>query len=100
VPLAVGTLRDTLGQASLFSIHKHLSAWRAARAQDADTPGVEVPAQVTAALGAWARQQSEEARAGLREDLSQLEGELGAKVQRATRRAAALVGRLNMMFAP
>lgn len=81
-PVSVGSLREALGaQASTLAIHQHLTAWRAAQAQPAAAPNLDLPESITAALGSWARQLMEEAASRHREGLAQAEGDLASLLQ-------------------
>jgi chromosome segregation ATPase len=77
-PVTIGAVRDSLGMASLSSIHKHLAAWRASQAKPAEAPRVDIPESITAALHSWVQQVAEEAGTGLRDTLSQSESDLAS----------------------
>ncbi|RZI41351.1 hypothetical protein EGT07_19915 [Herbaspirillum sp. HC18] len=78
LPVTIDAIRDTLGSASLSSIHKHVTAWRASQAKPAAALNVTIPESIAAALGSWVQQLAEEAGTGLRNTLAQSESDLAS----------------------
>ncbi|HEU4922736.1 MAG TPA: DNA-binding protein [Burkholderiales bacterium] len=76
--VTIDSVREILGTGSPHTIHKHLLTWRARQPKPAETPKVEIPEALAAALGAWAQQFAEEAGAGTREALEQSESDMEA----------------------
>ena len=75
-PVTLETVSELLGTGSLAVIHQQLTAWRASRAKPVAVPKMEIPANIAAALGDWARQLAEEAGTGAREALAQSEEDM------------------------
>lgn len=78
LPVTIDAVRDSLGTASLSSIHKHLAAWRASQAKPAEALRVNIPESITAAMRSWVQQLAEEAGTGLRDTLAQSESDLAS----------------------
>jgi chromosome segregation ATPase len=70
---AVGELLDG---ASVNSIHKHLTDWRARNTKPPEALKLDIPDDIATALGKWAQQLAQEAGAGPREALAQSEEDL------------------------
>lgn len=79
--VTIDAVREVLGTGSPYTIHKHLTQWRAGQAKPAEAPKVEIPEALAAALGAWAQQFAHESGAGVREALEQSESDMEALLQ-------------------
>jgi DNA repair exonuclease SbcCD ATPase subunit len=75
-PVTLEAVSELLGAGSLADIHKHLTAWRTSRAKPVEAPKLDIPANIAAALGDWARQLAEEAGTGARKALAQSEEDM------------------------
>jgi len=74
-PVTLDALVDEL-DASPSAIGRHLRAWRLEHEQPAPPPPAELPAALAAELAKWARQYADDAGAGARNALSQLERDM------------------------
>jgi chromosome segregation ATPase len=84
-PVTLEALRAALPGASATSLARHLRAWRAEHERAPAPPPAEMPAALLAELAKWAQQHAEQAGAGPRAALAQLEGDLDAAIDEAER---------------